>query len=55
MGFLDQFQAVADRAPGPKWNVKARLLKLSGGTDPALVIITGHSLGGAVATIGGVW
>lgn len=55
MGFLDQFQAVADRAPGPQWSVKRRLLALTGGVDPALVILTGHSLGGAVATIGGVW
>jgi hypothetical protein len=55
MGFLDQFQAVTDRAPGPKHSVKAALLTLTGGVDPALIILTGHSLGGAVATIGGVW
>lgn len=54
-GFLEQFQAVADHAPAPKWNIKHRVLQLSGGVDPALIIVTGHSLGGAVATIGSVW
>jgi len=40
---------------GPAWSLKHRLLRLSGGVDPALIIITGHSLGGGVAVIASVW
>jgi len=54
-GFLEQFEQVASKAVGPSWALKHRLLRLSGGVDPALIIITGHSLGGGVAAISSVW
>jgi hypothetical protein len=54
-GFLEQFEQVASKALGPSWALKHRLLRLSGGVDPALIIITGHSLGGGVANIASVW
>ena len=54
-GFLEQFEQVGAKAMGPAWSLKHRLLRLSGGVDPALIIITGHSLGGGVAVIASVW
>lgn len=50
-GFLQQFAAVChpDR---PELNIAAVLRELSGGQTPTRVICCGHSLGGALATLG---
>ena len=51
LGFLQQFAAVChpDRS---ETNMAAVLKELSGGQTPTRVICTGHSLGGALATLG---
>ena len=51
LGFLQQFAAVChpDRS---ETNMAAVLKELSGGKTPTRVICTGHSLGGALATLG---
>ena len=50
-GFVQQFAAVCqpDRADT---NIAAVLKELSGGKSPNRVICCGHSLGGALATLG---
>jgi putative lipase involved disintegration of autophagic bodies len=50
-GFMQQFAAVChpDRS---ETNMAAVLKELSGGQTPNRVICTGHSLGGALATLG---
>lgn len=50
-GFLQQFAAVTDDARSHLHLAKA-LAALSGGRQPNRVLCTGHSLGGALATLG---
>lgn len=54
LGFMQQFAAVChpDRS---ETNMAAVLKELSGGQTPNRVICTGHSLGGALATLGAAW
>ncbi|DBA70391.1 TPA: hypothetical protein ACH3X2_011807 [Trebouxia sp. C0005] len=54
LGFMQQFAAVChpDRS---ETNMAAVLKELSGGQIPNRVICTGHSLGGALATLGAAW
>ena len=51
MGFLQQFAAVCD-PDRAETNLAAELRELSGGQTPTRVICCGHSLGGALATLG---
>jgi hypothetical protein len=51
-GFLQQFAAVVDDA-NPAMHMGKVLRELSGGRSPNRVLCTGHSLGGALATLGG--
>ncbi len=51
IGFLQQFSAVVN-PDVEDLNIGAVLKKLSGGKIPARVLCTGHSLGGALATLG---
>lgn len=50
-GFLQQFAAVIDDSQ-PHLHLAKALAELSGGRQPNRVIMTGHSLGGALATLG---
>lgn len=50
-GFLQQFAAVTDD-DRPHLHLAKALAELSGGKQPNRVICTGHSLGGALATLG---
>ena len=50
-GFLQQFAAVIDDEK-PHLHLGKALAELSGGRQPNRVICTGHSLGGALATLG---
>lgn len=50
-GFLQQFSAVVN-PDIPDLNLGAVLKQLSGGKMPNRVLCTGHSLGGALATLG---
>ncbi|DBA97134.1 TPA: hypothetical protein ACH3X1_014902 [Trebouxia sp. C0004] len=54
MGFMQQFAAVCNPEK-PETNMAAVLKELSGGQTPNRVICTGHSLGGALATLGAAW
>ncbi|KAA6428011.1 MAG: alpha beta-hydrolase [Trebouxia sp. A1-2] len=54
MGFMQQFAAVCNPEK-PETNMAAVLKELSGGQIPNRVICTGHSLGGALATLGAAW
>ena len=51
-GFMQQFAAVVDDA-NPAMHMGRVLRELSGGRCPNRVLCTGHSLGGALATLGG--
>lgn len=51
-GFLQQFAAVVDESK-PEMHLAKVLAELSGGRVPNRVLCTGHSLGGALATLGG--
>jgi alpha-beta hydrolase superfamily lysophospholipase len=53
-GFLQQFAAVIDDSR-PHLHLAHTLRQLSGGRTPDRVICTGHSLGGALATLGALW
>ncbi|CAK0771966.1 hypothetical protein CVIRNUC_003915 [Coccomyxa viridis] len=53
-GFLQQFAAVIDDEK-PHLHLGKALAELSGGRQPNRVICTGHSLGGALATLGAAW
>ncbi len=48
---MQQFAAVCNPEK-PETNMAAVLKELSGGQTPNRVICTGHSLGGALATLG---
>ncbi len=48
---MQQFAAVCNPEK-PETNMAAVLKELSGGQNPNRVICTGHSLGGALATLG---
>ncbi len=50
-GFLQQFAAVVDESR-PGMHLGKVLAELSGGRKPNRVLCTGHSLGGALATLG---
>ena len=50
-GFLQQFASVIDDSR-PHLHLAKALEELSGGRQPNRVICTGHSLGGALATLG---
>jgi hypothetical protein len=50
-GFLQQFAAVVDQSR-PEFHLARVLAQLSGGRTPNRVLCTGHSLGGALATLG---
>lgn len=52
VGFLQQFAAVVDESR-PGMHLGKVLAELSGGRQPNRVLCTGHSLGGALATLGG--
>ncbi|KAK9813966.1 hypothetical protein WJX73_007164 [Symbiochloris irregularis] len=54
LGFMKQFVGVC-RPKIAGSDLAAVLLELSGGREPTLVICTGHSLGGALATLGASW
>lgn len=54
LGFLTHFTGLTS-AKHEERNVAAALLKLTGGTPPARVICTGHSMGGALACLGATW
>ena len=51
-GFLQQFAAVSSLAD-PENSLSEVLKELSGGAVPNRVLCCGHSLGGALATLGG--
>lgn len=53
-GFLQQFVGVC-KPDQPHADLAAVLQQLSGGRAPTRVICTGHSLGGALATLGASW
>ena len=50
-GFMQQFAAVSSMAK-PDENLAEVINQLSGGQDPNRVLCCGHSLGGALATLG---
>ena len=50
-GFMQQFAAVSSMAK-PEDNLAEVINQLSGGQDPNRVLCCGHSLGGALATLG---
>ncbi len=50
-GFMQQFAAIVDPAR-PEQNIGKVLERLSGGRKPTRIVCTGHSLGGALATLG---
>ena len=50
-GFMQQFAAVSSMAK-PEENLAEVINQLSGGQDPNRVLCCGHSLGGALATLG---
>lgn len=50
-GFLQQFAAVVDESR-PHMHIGKVLAELSSGRVPNRVLCTGHSLGGALATLG---
>ncbi|DBA68386.1 TPA: hypothetical protein ACH3X2_013690 [Trebouxia sp. C0005] len=54
-GFLEQLQAVTDKAPNTTQIIGDVLMDMSGGVTPSLVIITGHSLGAGVASLAAPW
>ncbi|KAK9814603.1 hypothetical protein WJX72_008506 [[Myrmecia] bisecta] len=54
-GFLDSLQSVTTKAPSPEYNIVDVLNYLSGGATPAHILITGHSLGGGLATLAAMW
>ena len=43
-GFLEQLQAVTDKAPNATQNIGNVLMDMSGGVPPSLVIVTGAKL-----------
>ncbi len=53
-GFQQQLSAVLN-ADDMEHNIGEALMKLSGGRQPSRVICTGHSLGGALATLCAPW
>ena len=53
-GFQQQLSAVLN-ADDVEHNIGEALKKLSGGRQPSRVICTGHSLGGALATLCAPW
>ncbi|BDA46012.1 probable lipase at C-terminar half [Coccomyxa sp. Obi] len=53
-GFMQQFAAVVDESR-PGMHLGKVLAELSGGRKPNRVLCTGHSLGGALATLGAAW
>ena len=48
-GFLEQLQAVTDKAPNSSQNIGDVLMDMSGGVTPSLVIVTGWTM---VLTVG---
>ena len=50
-GFMQQFAAVSSMAK-PEENLAEVINQLSGGREPNRVLCCGHSLGGALATLG---
>ena len=50
-GFMQQFAAVSSMAK-PKESLAEVIKQLSGGQEPNRVLCCGHSLGGALATLG---
>ena len=50
-GFLQQFAGVCS-PDNPEKNMATVLQRLSGGKTPTRVLCCGHSLGGALATLG---
>ena len=53
-GFLEQLQAVTDKAPNRTQNIGDVLMDMSGGVLPSLVIVTGESCAEAVPLPEGV-
>ncbi|KAL0041862.1 hypothetical protein WJX79_007144 [Trebouxia sp. C0005] len=53
-GFLQQFAGVC-RPDVPEKNMSSVIEQLSGGRVPTRVLCCGHSLGGALATLGATW
>ena len=51
VGFMQQFAAIVDNQR-PGQHIGEVLKKLSGGRRPTRILCTGHSLGGALATLG---
>jgi len=43
-GFLEQLQAVTDKAPNTTQNIGDVLMDMSGGVTPSLVIVTGQTI-----------
>mmetsp|Transcript_18367 Transcript_18367/g.55306 ORF Transcript_18367/g.55306 Transcript_18367/m.55306 type:complete len:738 (+) Transcript_18367:203-2416(+) len=55
-GFLRSFQSVTDNAASAAVNITAVLQRIAGGpVSPTRVVVSGHSLGAALATIAGPW
>ncbi|KAK9814498.1 hypothetical protein WJX72_006818 [[Myrmecia] bisecta] len=55
LSLLDSLLAVTTNAASPEYSILNALNTLNGGALPAHVIVTGHSLGGGLATLGAVW
>ncbi|KAK9866652.1 hypothetical protein WJX84_004627 [Apatococcus fuscideae] len=53
-GFMQQFAAIVDEGR-PEQHIGEVLKRLSGGRKPTRILCTGHSLGGALATLGAAW
>lgn len=56
-GFYAQFSSVtvAAASSDPSANITAAILSLSGGVTPRRILVTGHSLGSALAPLSAVW
>ncbi|KAL4443454.1 hypothetical protein ABPG75_011191 [Micractinium tetrahymenae] len=54
-GFLNQFSSLTTSPDSDANNITAVLLRLSGGQSPENLLITGHSLGGALSELCAVW
>ena len=50
-GFMQQFASIVD-PDRPEQHIGEVLKRLSGGRTPSRILCTGHSLGGALATLG---
>lgn len=54
-GFYNQFKSLTQSATNDAQNITHQILALSGGQTPRRMLIAGHSLGSALASISGVF